>query len=339
MKNLISIIINIYNGESFIDRCIDSLLHQTYSNIEIIIIDDGSTDKTGQIIDLYTDKRIRVFHTENKGISSSRRLGLSKVNGEYIIFIDCDDYVETTFLEKLYNTLTIQNADMAICEYYEEYQNYKRHIYIQEHLQIEDYTKDLIRGKTWSVVWNKLIETTIVRQNQITFPIGIRYWEDVPFSVCYSLYCNKIAYVHEPLYHYIKSNNESLTATEGTNLQFNQERVKILPIIEKHLKITHKYPQFETDIIWIKFWIKDAFITHRINKGRIQLWKETFPEVNKHYLEIYKNLDLLHYSLIHNINLLIYIYSYYYKIRHFIKNVLIDLFSNNLSNIQRNKTV
>lgn len=322
---MISIILNVYNGEKYLTTCVTSILAQTYANFELLIINDGSTDNTSIIAKSFQakDKRIIVYNTENKGLSGSRHFGLGKVNGEYIIFIDCDDYIETTFLENLYNALVSQNADMAICEYYEEYQDYKKQIHIQEHFQTEDYTKDLIRGRTWNVVWNKLIRTDIVRQNQISFPAGIRYWEDVPFSVCYSLYCNKIAYVHEPLYHYVKSNTESLTATEGTNLKFNQDRVKILPIIEEHLKSTHKYPQFEEDILWLKFWIKDTFIRHKVNKQRINLWYNSFPEVNRRWKEYTHSFSLYYWSLANKVNIYIYFSYWYWETRHIIKRLIL----------------
>lgn len=321
---MISIILNVYNGEKYLAHCIQSVLRQTYKDFELLIINDGSTDTTQTIAESFQakDTRIIVYNTENKGISGSRHYGLRKVSGEYLIFIDCDDYIEPTFLEKLYSALITRSADMAICEYYEEYQDYQKHIHIQEQTQVEDYTKDLIRGRTWNVVWNKLIKTSIVRQYQITFPIGIRYWEDVPFSVCYSLYCNKIAYVHEPLYHYIKTNTESLTATEGINLKFNQDRVKILPIIEKHLKITHKYPQFKTDIIWLKFWIKDAFIRYKVNSQRIQLWYDSFPEVNQHWKEYTHSFSLHYWALANKINAYTYLNYWYWETRHFIKRIL-----------------
>lgn len=320
---MISVILNVYNGEKYLAHCIQSVLRQTYINFELLIINDGSTDNTPIIAESFQakDKRVIVYNTENKGLSGSRHFGLSKVNEEYIIFIDCDDYIEGTFLEKLYNALVTQNADMAICEYYEEYEDYQKHIHIKNQVQTEEYTRDLIRGRTWNVVWNKLIKTAIVRQNQITFPTEIRYWEDVPFSVCYSLYCNKIAYVNEPLYHYIKSNTESLTATEGINLKFNQDRVKILPIIEKHLNITHKYPQFEADIIWLKFWIKDTFIRYKVNKQRINLWYDSFPEVNKRWKEYTHSFSLYYWALANRISGYIYIDHWYWEIRHFIKRI------------------
>lgn len=321
---MISIILNVYNGEKYLPHCVQTVLRQTYTNFELLIINDGSTDNTQNIAESFQtkDKRVIVYNTENKGLSGSRHYGLSKVNGDYLIFIDCDDYIEPTFLEKLYTALVTQNADMAICEYYEEYKDYQKHIHIQEHTQTEDYTKDLIRGRTWNVVWNKLIRTDIVRQNQITFPIGIRYWEDVPFSVCYSLYCQKIAYVHEPLYHYIKSNTTSLTSIEGTNLKFNQDRVKVLPIIEEHLKNTNKYPQFEEDILWLKFWIKDTFIRYRVNKQRINLWYNSFPEVNKRWKEYTHSFSLYYWALANRISGYIYINYWYWETRHFIKRIL-----------------
>ena len=98
----------------------------------------------------------------------------------------------------------------------------------------------------------------------------LRYWEDVPFSISYSLYCNKIAYVHEPLYHYDKTNETSLTATEGDNIDFNICRVKSVGMIDYHLSLSGKKNIFEKDLIWLKHWIKDAFVRYEKNKERIE---------------------------------------------------------------------
>ena len=119
---MISVILNVYNGEKYISRCIESVLAQNYNDIELIIVDDGSKDNTAFLADQYAlkDDRIKVYHTENKGLSGSRRYGLEKVTGEYLIFIACDDWVESNWLSRLYDAIVVSHSDLAICEYYEE---------------------------------------------------------------------------------------------------------------------------------------------------------------------------------------------------------------------------
>lgn len=116
-KDLISIIVPVYNAEAYIKRCIESILNQTYKNIEIILINDGSIDKSGDICETYAnvDNRIIVRHTENKGVSSARNLGISIANGKYIAFVDADDFVSPIMYENLHKALILYNANIAAC--------------------------------------------------------------------------------------------------------------------------------------------------------------------------------------------------------------------------------
>ena len=116
MDEKISIIVPIYNVEVYLEECINSLIHQTYLNIEIILIDDGSSDSSGKICDKYKkiDNRSQVVHKKNGGVSSARNAGLSLVNTRYISFVDPDDYVSEQFIEKLYNSLIDNSADIAV---------------------------------------------------------------------------------------------------------------------------------------------------------------------------------------------------------------------------------
>ena len=109
MNRLISVVVPVYNVEDVLHFCIDSILNQTYSDFELLLVDDGSTDKSGDICDQYArkDTRIRVFHKENGGVSSARNLGIDNANGEYICFIDSDDYVNSEFLDSLIKTKTL----------------------------------------------------------------------------------------------------------------------------------------------------------------------------------------------------------------------------------------
>lgn len=321
---MISLILNVYNGEKYIDKCITSILSQTYNNFEFIIVNDGSTDNTKDIIDIYStkDNRIRAFHTENKGISSSRAFGLTKITGEYFIFIDGDDYVDKDYLKELYDSIVKNNADLATCEYYEVRDTGTSQIKILEHTNPIDYTRDLIHGKTWCVVWNKLFKTNIVRENKISFIEGLRYWEDVPFSIIYSLYCKKITYIHKPLYHYIKNNSSSLTASEGENISFNECRIRVLPIIEKHIDKQGKTEILHNDILWLKLWIKDTFIRQKINKERILLWRNSFPEVNSQWRIMRGTFSIQYWALEKKIDFIVILIGKYWSLRHYIKEMI-----------------
>lgn len=321
---MISIILNVYNGEKYIKRCVESVLSQTYQNFELLIIDDGSTDSTAKIIDSYPSSfvNVKVFHTENKGLSGSRRYGLSKVSGEFLIFIDCDDWVEPNWLESLISNLQKQNADLAICNYFEDYSGHSSHIEVCKREQISDYVSDLMHGRTWCVVWNKLVKTEIIRKNGIDFFEHLRYWEDVPFSVSYALYCNRIAFVQQPLYHYVKTNEESLTATDKHQISFNECRVKAVRMIEKHLKLSGKSQIYESDLLWLKFWIKNEFILHTVSKERVELWRISFPEMNKVWRKFTGKFILKYWALEHGINWYVLLNGKYWQFRHQIKAIL-----------------
>ena len=123
MKELISIIVPVYNIENYLDKCIESIVHQTYKNLEILLIDDGSTDHSGKKCDEWAkkDKRIRVIHKKNGGVSSARNIGLEKAKGEYIGFVDGDDFVNKKMYEEMHRQMKKNNADFVICDYNECY--------------------------------------------------------------------------------------------------------------------------------------------------------------------------------------------------------------------------
>jgi len=123
MVDLISVIIPVYNVEPYLKKCLDSVVTQTYKEIEIILVDDGSTDGSGPICDEYAaqDKRIRVIHKRNGGLSDARNVGLDRCSGRYVTFIDSDDYVASDYVERLYRILVEYNADIAVCDYFEFY--------------------------------------------------------------------------------------------------------------------------------------------------------------------------------------------------------------------------
>lgn len=321
---MISVILNVYNGEQYIERCINSVLAQTYKDFELIIVDDGSTDGTTLILDRLAKKHdcINLWHNKNMGIGGSRHFALQKVKGDYMISLDSDDYVDPTFLESLYNAITEQDADLAICDYVEERETGSQQIQITERENVSEYTRDLIHGRTWSVVWNKLIKTSIVKANGIDYDESLRYWEDVPFSICYSLYCNKIAWVHKPLYHYVKTNDDSLTTIEGVKIKFNTDRVQSVKAIDYHLEKIGKSKVFDRDMLWIKFWIKDAFIIHECTHERIALWRDSFPEVNSRWRDNDGGFHLIHWALVSRNDHIVMMHATYWQLRHQLKSLI-----------------
>ena len=169
MKDLISVIINVYNGEKYIKKCLDSVVNQTYNNLEILIINDGSTDDTLSICNAYKDSRIKIITTENLGLSLSRNVGIENASGKYFYFIDADDYIENDTIEYLYNLLKKYDCDISFSSHLNIY-NYKvKKRNKKEKINVlfkEDMLKMVIIDSV--TIWNKLMKKEMF--NNIKFP-------------------------------------------------------------------------------------------------------------------------------------------------------------------------
>lgn len=205
-EKLVSIIIPVYNVEEYIEKCLDSILTQTYKNLQIILIDDGTKDNSGKICDDYArgDARIEVIHKPNGGVSSARNMGLEVVKGEYLCFADPDDYVEPQWIEKL--VMQIQKSELGICGYYEVVDGKKTSgtsgnlILLEQEKALELLLKEnSYRG----YLWNKIFRADLVKINNLHFQSEISVWEDVLFVFTYMNLCQKISYDPTPYYDYI----------------------------------------------------------------------------------------------------------------------------------------
>lgn len=208
----ISIIVPIYNMEKLMRRCIDSLLTQTFTDYELLLIDDGSTDASWAICQEYAgrDSRIRAYHKENGGLSDARNYGLARTQGTYTIFADPDDWVSPEGLDRLYATAEESQADLTICDLYRE-DAYSRHYVCQRprSMQAAEVLKELfdnIQGYTW----NKLIRRDVYERFGIRYPKGIYGCEDQYTMAAILLHDIKIAYAPVAFYHYMY-NSASLT--------------------------------------------------------------------------------------------------------------------------------
>lgn len=196
----VSIIVPVYNVEEYLEKCLDSLVNQTLKDIEIIIVNDGSTDASKEIIQKYINKykNIVYLEKENGGLSSARNYGIPYAKGEYIGFVDSDDYVELNMYEKMYNKAIEEKSDMVECDFIWEYTNKKR----EDIGKIYSNKKEaIIEARV--VAWNKIIKKDIIEKTKITFPEGLRY-EDIEFFYKIVPYLDKISFVKETLVHYIQ---------------------------------------------------------------------------------------------------------------------------------------
>ena len=206
MKNLVSIIVPIYNSEVTIERCIKSIINQTYYNIEIILIDDGSTDNTSLICKKYQaiDERIVYIKKENTGVSNTRNYGLNISKGKYIQFVDSDDYIDKNCTEKMVNSIEKNNADIVICGINIAKRKKKILNSINANninsLKNEIYIfKDLINTGLLFYIWNKLyLKNKIINNFDETMTLG----EDVIFNLNYLKLVNKVNIIDEGIYNY-----------------------------------------------------------------------------------------------------------------------------------------
>lgn len=160
----ISVIVPAYNAEKYIRRCLDSLRQQTLHNIEVIIVNDGSTDNTPSIIDEYAkqDERFKTFHTSNHGVAFARQFALERTSGEYVIHVDADDWVDVTLLENLYITAKQSNADFVLCDFCTHANNASEEKkLLPTSFNQTSFFLDLLLVKFSSALWNKLILTEI----------------------------------------------------------------------------------------------------------------------------------------------------------------------------------
>ena len=220
----ISVIVPVYKAENYLHRCVDSLLAQTFQDFEILLIDDGSPDRSGEICDEYArkDNRVRVFHKENGGVSSARQCGMDNAVGEYTIHADPDDWVEPNMLEELYKKAKEEDADMVICDYYEERKG--KTLYIKQKPSSLDHETVLCElfQQLHGSCWNKLVRRACYRDFGLQFPLELSYCEDLFVNACLTSHSIKIEYLHEAFYHYDQYSNDNSLVHKDGNFIVNQ---------------------------------------------------------------------------------------------------------------------
>lgn len=206
MAEKVSVIIPAYNAELWIERCIQSVLHQSYQNFEILVINDGSKDKTGIYLDALqkTETRLHVTHQENHGVSFSRNIGLQKATGKYVVFVDADDTLKETYLAQL--VCAVQNAELAVCGYLQT--DSENHVLTQSFLKAgtengAGIIEQMLRYRCiTSALWNKIFLLDIIRTNGISFRSEYAIGEDMVFLTEYCLYVKCANIIPECLYCY-----------------------------------------------------------------------------------------------------------------------------------------
>lgn len=255
MNNLkVSVVVPIYKVEKYLERCIKSLLNQTLDEIEIILVNDGSPDNSQKIIDYYAKlfpNKIVPLLKENGGLSDARNFGIPYAKGEYISFIDSDDYVDKTFLEKMYNQAIMTDSEIVICGYYTVDEITGTYNWLQKgnldffNCSLSDNHALLHNNAPYA--WNKIYHRSLFEKNNILFPKGC-IWEDIPTIYPLLACANKISKVDEPLIYYIQKRKGSITSTYSRNmLQLFQS----LSLLNQRFRDLGYFEEFYDELLFI----------------------------------------------------------------------------------------
>lgn len=239
----ISVIIPVYNVEAYLNRCVESIVNQTYNNLEIILVDDGSPDKCSQICDDWEkrDKRIVVIHKENGGLSSARNTGLSVAHGDYIAFVDSDDYISPKMLDILMASVMDDDVDVAVCgvEEFDDYGNYRRFRSVDEKMIVNgaEALANIFQGNAMIAVMNRLYSKKSL--HNIWFAEG-KLYEDVIFDA--DLFTStreiKVSILPETGYYYYRRANSIMGETE--NKQPSMDLLKAYSYLYKKIEKLQK---------------------------------------------------------------------------------------------------
>lgn len=248
-KIKISVIIPIYNGEKFIEKCLNSILNQTLKDIEVIVVNDGSTDNSYEIINKIVDNRLILISKKNEGVSSARNQALKIAKGKYILCIDSDDWIETNYLEDVYLKAEIERLDIVVTDYY--YDKQDKSYYMKDLVLNDD---EIISGKKYIEIFfkknlkgfncNKLIKSSLFKINRIYYNEEVNMMEDMLFLIKILNYSKKVGKLNKAYYHYLQHEKN---ATRKINLKhlksienvFNElhlnfkEQLELLQIIKE----------------------------------------------------------------------------------------------------------
>jgi len=286
-KPFISVIVPVYQAESYLSRCLDSILNQSFTDYEVILVDDGSKDNSGKVCDQYAgnDNRFHVIHKKNEGVSIARQTGLDSAGGKYVIHADPDDWVEPDWLEMLYDEIEGKKADIVICDFERVFANKKVH-YVQcpTSFQNEDILNDMLNGKIWGSCWNKLVRRSCFQEYGVKFHPKMNLWED--FYVMCLLIANgaKVSYVPKVLYHY-----DSMINGNSIVMHLNENHIRSNMIFVEELLPILSDERYRDGWFRIKSNIKEKIF--RTKNCRYDI-KKTYCEINERYIQEARNKPL-----------------------------------------------
>lgn len=247
---LISVIVPVYNVEKYLRRCLDSIVNQTYKNLEIILVDDGSVDNSGNICDEYAvkDKRIQVIHKENGGVSKARNIAMNIMSGKYVIFIDADDWIEKDCIEELVNAAIMHNVELVRYNYYVNYTSNdnlvtnekkyfeQKNVSIRERKYFNQIIEYIIAGKINAYSVLLLVRTEVIHKYNIFFQEDVHLMEDVLFYIDLFTHITSFIYVDIPMYHYFQNSEGACLSKQNYDRNLYETFMVNKKIKEKLLK-------------------------------------------------------------------------------------------------------
>lgn len=233
-QETVSIIIPVYNAEAYLDRCLAGVTGQTYQNLEVILVDDGSYDSSFKICQKYQDRdrRIQLIKKKNEGVSKARNIGIQMSSGKYLLFVDADDEIDKTYVEVLAKHM--KDNELAICAYARQGKERKSIVYQQdgavsrETLFLHTFCSNLIGG----ACWNKMFSAELIRRYKLQFEVSISMGEDMLFLGEYYRVCKKVIYLPECLYCY-KRNADSVMQQSYQKKRFDSQKASCLYAVSK----------------------------------------------------------------------------------------------------------
>lgn len=307
----ISVIIPVYNVEKYLSKCLDSVINQSLKEIEIIVVNDGSTDKSQSIIDEYIkkDNRIISIMQENGRQGKARNTGLYRSKGEYISFIDSDDYIEKDMLLKMYNNAKENNSEIVICSYNIVYPNKIISEKIDHELLKSTENNEPLKLLNAISPCTRIYKRKFLIDNNIIFKEKV-YYEDVAFALKNISLANNITYVNEPLYNYLKREGSTMTSTNlSKNLDIIDAFEDTVNFFRKHEIYEKFYNEIEflaIDKLFISAIVRAIRSEYKIKeKARnidelLKYFKINFKtfKTNKYIIKLEKNRKIVFYLLI-----------------------------------------
>ena len=286
----ISIIIPCYNAALYIDKCIRHICNQTFTGqIEIIFIDDCSTDDT--ILSIETSLRSNAYNglysiirnSNNKGVAIARITGIKQAKGQYILFCDSDDWMETNMCQRMYDEVLTSSADLVICDYRNVYESDSN---ISLNNCVDNFLQGLLLCKCTGSLWNKLIKRELLINDRIIYPQS-SFCEDYVYSIQLAILAKKIRYVAEPLYNYYHRPGSIVMANDRSSINKRiRENLENHRIVEQILKKYNLYEVYNSEVIALKLIVKNSIRAYLPKFEYYFMWLKTYPEVT---IEMFKS--------------------------------------------------